>query len=137
MKKILVRDIVVATAAHFELTPAVLLSSHRSARVARARQVAFFLAHKMTAHSIYRLSRLFRRDHTTILHGIKKIQRLLDAHDALVLDMAKISAVLAALDNSRAKAAIARVYDEMLRDPAGAVAKLEAAFGTHGANHAH
>ena len=54
------------------------MSSARRARsVARPRQVAMFLAKTMTSRSLPDIGRRFGgRDHTTVIHGVRKIEEL-------------------------------------------------------------
>lgn len=45
-------------------------------RIARARQSAMALAREFTKLSLPQIGRKFKRDHTTILHGVRKIADL-------------------------------------------------------------
>jgi chromosomal replication initiator protein len=71
-----------------------LLSSSRSPRIARARQLAMYLARELTSLSLAEIARGFNRDHTTVLHAIRAVstrlepgsetaQALQQAHSAL------------------------------------------------------
>lgn len=51
----------------------------RKAKFARPRQVAMFLMRQMTSHSLPKLGQLFVKDHTTILHAIRRVnERMAD-----------------------------------------------------------
>lgn len=53
-------------------------SPKRSRTVARPRQVAMYLAKRLTTRSLPEIGRQFGgRDHTTVIHGVKKIEELL------------------------------------------------------------
>jgi chromosomal replication initiator protein len=53
-----------------------ILSPSRAAPVARARQLAMYLTRKLTDLSLPATARAFnRRDHTTVLHAIRKVER--------------------------------------------------------------
>jgi chromosomal replication initiator protein len=53
-----------------------LLSPNRTARVARARQLAMYLTRELTDLSLPAIAQAFnRRDHTTVLHAIRRIER--------------------------------------------------------------
>jgi len=54
-----------------------LLSSRRTANVVRPRQVAMYLAKILTLRSLPEIGRRFGgRDHTTVLHAVRKIESL-------------------------------------------------------------
>ena len=50
-----------------------LLSPKRSPRIARARQLAMYLARELTGLSLSEIARAFDRDHTTVLHAIRAV----------------------------------------------------------------
>jgi chromosomal replication initiator protein len=53
------------------------LSSRRTANVVRPRQVAMYLAKILTLRSLPEIGRRFGgRDHTTVLHAVRKIETL-------------------------------------------------------------
>jgi chromosomal replication initiator protein len=53
-----------------------ILSPSRTAPVARARQLAMYLARELTDLSLPAIARAFnRRDHTTVIHAIRKVER--------------------------------------------------------------
>ena len=65
-------------AAHFNLNIQELLSPRRSRSLARPRQIAMYLAKQHTTNSLPDLGRKFsNRDHTTVIHAVKKIDELL------------------------------------------------------------
>jgi chromosomal replication initiator protein len=55
-----------------------LLSSKRTARVARARQLAMYLTRDLTSLSLAQIARQFKRDHSTVLHAIRAVSSKLD-----------------------------------------------------------
>jgi len=61
-----------------------LLSPRRTDSIVRPRQIAMYLSHEMTTKSYPELGRRFGgRDHTTVLHGVRKIATLRH-HDPLL-----------------------------------------------------
>lgn len=60
------------------LTTDELLSPQRSTRVARARQLAMYLAREMTSLSLAEIARGFDRDHTTVIHAIRAVSSKLE-----------------------------------------------------------
>jgi chromosomal replication initiator protein len=64
---------------YFGLAPADLLSKSRSRPLTTARHVAMYLMRELTGLSLIKIGERFDRDHTTALHGIKKIEGLMPA----------------------------------------------------------
>jgi chromosomal replication initiator protein len=62
---------------HFGLKQADLISERRARAVARPRQVAMWLAKQVTTRSLPDIGRRFGgRDHTTVLHAVRRIEAL-------------------------------------------------------------
>jgi len=61
--------------ARFDLEPLELLS-HRRGATARPRQIAMYLAKTLTPRSYPEIGRLLRRDHSTVMHGVRRIEAL-------------------------------------------------------------
>ena len=65
-------------ASHFNLNIHELLSPRRSRSLARPRQIAMYLAKQHTTNSLPDIGRKFsNRDHTTVIHAVKKIDELI------------------------------------------------------------
>tara|TARA_B100001123_G_scaffold437313_1_gene569235 strand:- start:45 stop:1415 length:1371 start_codon:yes stop_codon:yes gene_type:complete len=65
-------------AEHFNVKISDMHSARRSRTVARPRQIAMFLSKNLTTRSLPEIGRKFGgRDHTTVIHAIKKIQELI------------------------------------------------------------
>jgi chromosomal replication initiator protein len=61
-----------------------MLSSRRTANVVRPRQIAMYLAKTLTLRSLPEIGRRFGgRDHTTVLHAVRKIEHLADTDKVL------------------------------------------------------
>jgi hypothetical protein len=76
----LIEDIARAVCAEFQLTKTELLSERRSLNVVLPRQIAFSLCKHLTTRSLVKIGRRFGdRDHTTVLHGVKKLASILNA----------------------------------------------------------
>lgn len=78
-----VSDIVDAVAVHFRVRPSLLLSISRNATLVRQRHIGMYLARKLTDKPLAVIARHFRRDHSTTIHGIRKITALLESDRAL------------------------------------------------------
>jgi chromosomal replication initiator protein len=69
-----VGEIQEAVAERFEVSSEQLLSPSRAAAVSRARQVAMYLTRELTELSLPEIARAFnRRDHTTVMHAVKRV----------------------------------------------------------------
>ena len=77
-KSISVEFIQNLVASHFNLNLQELLSPRRSRSLARPRQIAMYLSKQHTTNSLPDIGRKFsNRDHTTVIHAVKKIDELL------------------------------------------------------------
>lgn len=66
-----------AVSAHFDLKPIDLLSARRAVAVARPRQIAMYLAKRLTTRSLPEIGRKFgNRDHSTVIHAVRRIEEL-------------------------------------------------------------
>ena len=91
-KRITVDDIQKATAEHFGMKQADLLSERRTRAVARPRQAAMYLAKQMTTRSLPDIGRRFGgRDHTTVLHAVRRIEELKAGDAVLAADLEAIA----------------------------------------------
>jgi len=77
-KSINVESIQNIVAVYFNLNIQEMLSPRRSRSLARPRQIAMYLAKKYTTNSLPDIGRKFsNRDHTTVIHAVKKIEELM------------------------------------------------------------
>tara|TARA_B100000989_G_scaffold40096_1_gene25468 strand:+ start:3824 stop:5212 length:1389 start_codon:yes stop_codon:yes gene_type:complete len=73
-----IEDIQKMVVDYFNLSMNDFLSSRRSRHIARPRQIAMYLSKKLTTKSLPEIGRKFTgRDHTTVIHAIKKIEELM------------------------------------------------------------
>jgi chromosomal replication initiator protein len=83
-KRVRIEDIQRVVARQYNVSRADLLSSRRTANVVRPRQVAMYLAKILTLRSLPEIGRRFGgRDHTTVLHAVRKIETLATNDSAL------------------------------------------------------
>ena len=83
-KRVKIEDIQRIVARQYNVSRADLLSSRRTANVVRPRQVAMYLAKTLTLRSLPEIGRRFGgRDHTTVLHAVRKIEGLVGNDTAL------------------------------------------------------
>jgi hypothetical protein len=80
--RITVRLVLDVTAAHFGVTVEALLSDTRKQPTCHRRQVAMYVAHRLTGRSLVFIGRKFGdMHHTTVLHGVRVVKALVDAGD--------------------------------------------------------
>ena len=85
-KRVKIEDIERVVARQYNVSRADLLSSRRTANVVRPRQVAMYLAKTLTLRSLPEIGRRFGgRDHTTVLHAVRKIEGLV-GNDTMLAD---------------------------------------------------
>lgn len=83
-KRVKIEDIQRTVARQYNVSRSDLLSSRRTANVVRPRQIAMYLAKTLTLRSLPEIGRRFGgRDHTTVLHAVRKIEGLVDSDAAL------------------------------------------------------
>jgi len=83
-KRVKIEDIQKLVATHFNVSRADILSSRRTANVVRPRQIAMYLSKTMTLRSLPEIGRRFGgRDHTTVLHAVRKIEGLVSKDTTL------------------------------------------------------
>src|SRR5262249_26747236 len=71
------------TAEYFSLSTGDLVSKSRSRPLTQARHIAMYLMRECTGLSLVKIGEIFGgRDHTTVLHGIKKVEEEMRERDA-------------------------------------------------------
>ncbi len=83
-KRVKIEDIQRLVANHYNVSRADILSARRTATVVRPRQIAMYLSKSLTLRSLPEIGRRFGgRDHTTVLHAVRKIEGLVGKDNAL------------------------------------------------------
>ncbi len=76
--------ILTRVAAYFISTPAELIGKPRQSHIARARMVCMWMMRRHTEMSLAEIGAfLGNRDHTTILHGVRTVERNLKTDEQL------------------------------------------------------
>lgn len=89
---ITIENIQKVVADFYQLRVADLLSRRRSRSIARPRQMAMYLAKELTEHSLPEIGNAFGgRDHTTVLHGCRKIESLCESDGRLREEHARLT----------------------------------------------
>jgi chromosomal replication initiator protein len=87
-KRVTVDDIQKATAEHYRLKQSDLICERRTRALARPRQAAMWLAKQLTTRSLPDIGRRFGgRDHTTVLHAVRRIEALRPVDPQLAQDL--------------------------------------------------
>ncbi len=92
-----IEDIQRKVCEHYSIRLADMHSPRRARPVARPRQLAMYLCKQLTTHSLPEIGRKFGgRDHTTIIHGVRKIEELLATDPMLRADLDSLKKAIAA-----------------------------------------
>lgn len=75
----LIPDILLLVGRAFGIAHADLMGRGRARHFARPRQIAMWLCRRCTPCSFPELGRVFGRDHTTVMHGVEQVERLMAA----------------------------------------------------------
>ena len=87
-RRITIEEIQRRVAAHYNIKPAELSSNRRAQVVVRPRHVAMYLAKQLTSRSLPEIGRKFgKRDHTTVMYAIRRIEELRPKDAALDEDV--------------------------------------------------
>ena len=83
-KRVKIEDIQRLITRQYNITRGDLLSARRSANIVRPRQIAMYLAKTLASRSLKDIGRRFgNRDHTTVLHAVRKIDNQVSTNQAL------------------------------------------------------
>ncbi|MCA0431713.1 MAG: chromosomal replication initiator protein DnaA [Proteobacteria bacterium] len=89
--RIKIEDILKVVGRHFNVAKADLLSPRRARTVVLPRQIGMYLAKKLTSRSLPEIGRRFGgRDHSTVLHAVRKIEDQIKGDDKLAKDVATL-----------------------------------------------
>jgi len=76
-RKVTVEEIQRKVAEHYNIRLSDMIGPKRLRMIARPRQIAMYLAKQMTTRSLPEIGRRFGgRDHTTIMHGVRRVEEL-------------------------------------------------------------
>jgi chromosomal replication initiator protein len=94
-RRVTIEEIQRRVAEHFNIKQADMQSPRRARQVARPRQVAMYLAKQLTTRSLPEIGRKFGgRDHTTVMHAVKKVEELCAADSAFLEDVELLKRML-------------------------------------------
>ena len=94
-KVLTIDKIQTVVAKYYDLTLNDMLSQRRSRPLARPRQIAMYLSKQLTTRSLPEIGRRFaNRDHTTVIHAVKTINKFYEQNDEIKNDVNKIKTLL-------------------------------------------
>ncbi|MCY3578938.1 MAG: chromosomal replication initiator protein DnaA [bacterium] len=86
------QEVLEVTAITFGYSPVDLQGRRRTQPLATHRQIAMYMCRELTRLSLPKIGKLFGgRDHTTILHGIKRIERLIHSDPDIARQVSQVS----------------------------------------------
>jgi chromosomal replication initiator protein len=87
-RKLTIEEIQRKVAEHYNIRLSDMIGPKRVRTIARPRQIAMYLAKQLTPRSLPEIGRRFGgRDHTTIMHGVRKIEELMATDSQLNDDL--------------------------------------------------
>ena len=94
-RRVSVDEIQKKVAHHFNIKIADMFSARRSRQIARPRQIAMYLAKNLTSMSYPEIGKRFgNRDHTTIMHAVRKVEELMEQDAGLCDDVNLLKSLL-------------------------------------------
>jgi len=95
-KRVRIEDIQRIVARHYNVSKSELLSNRRTRTIVKPRQVAMYLSKVMTPRSLPEIGRRFGgRDHTTVLHAVRKIEDLSAGDNTLAQELELLRRLIA------------------------------------------
>ena len=94
-RRVTIDDIQKQVSKHFSIRTSDMFSARRARSIARPRQIAMYLAKNLTTSSYPEIGRKFGgRDHTTIMHAVKKVEELLNNDSEMCDDVELLRSLL-------------------------------------------
>jgi chromosomal replication initiator protein len=94
-RKVTIEEIQRKVSEHYNIRLSDMIGPKRVRTIARPRQIAMYLAKQLTSRSLPDIGRRFGgRDHTTIMHGVRKIEELMTADSQLSDDLQMLKRLL-------------------------------------------
>ncbi len=95
-RRVTIEEIQKRVAEHYNIKLSEMHSPRRAIAVARPRQIAMYLAKQLTTRSLPEIGRKFgNRDHTTVMHAVKRIEQLQGQDNDLAEDIVLLRRILA------------------------------------------
>ncbi|WP_075216475.1 chromosomal replication initiator protein DnaA [Mongoliimonas terrestris] len=96
-RRVKIEDIQRVVAKHYNVSKQDLLSSRRTRSIVWPRQIAMYLSKILTPRSLPEIGRRFGgRDHTTVLHAVRKVEELVGTDEVLAQEIEVLKRMLEA-----------------------------------------
>ena len=92
LKKLTVEEIQSAVAKKYSVEISQILSPERTQSLVTPRQLAMYIARKFTTRGLPEIAKKFEKTHSTVLHGVKNIEKMLDVDEELKTNLEEILA---------------------------------------------
>lgn len=90
-----VAEIIKVVGEYYQISRNEMLSPRRQAQIVLPRQIAMYLAYELTVNSYPEIGRRFGgRDHTTVLHAVRKIKNLVESFPQLAAEIVEMKKML-------------------------------------------
>ena len=97
-RQIMIEDVLRTISGHFNVTKQDILSSRRHKTIVYPRQIGMYLAKVLTTRSLPEIGRKFGgRDHTTVMHAVKKIESLISVDEKLKKQISHLKKTICSL----------------------------------------
>lgn len=94
-RKVTIEEIQRKVAEHYNIRLSDMIGPKRLRTIARPRQIAMYLSKQLTPRSLPEIGRRFGgRDHTTIMHGVRKIEELMASDSQMADDLQLLKRLL-------------------------------------------
>lgn len=94
LRRCMVREIQAITADYYGIGLEHMTSPLRERSVSRPRQIAMYLARTVIHKSYPEIGRLFKRDHSTAIHAVWQIKKLIGEDKAVAAQVSELEAML-------------------------------------------
>lgn len=93
-KRIYVEEVIDVVARHFKIPKEKIIAGGRERDLVLPRQAAMYLSRKLTDSSLKSIGKIFTKDHSTVIHGVKTMENLMNKDANIRITMDIISKVL-------------------------------------------
>ena len=91
-KKLTIEEIQSAVSKKYSIEVSQILSPERTQSLVTPRQLAMYIARKFTTKGLPEIAKQFEKTHSTVIHGVKNIEKMLDVDEELKSNLEEILA---------------------------------------------
>lgn len=93
-KKIYVEQVIERVSAYYNIPKEKIIKGTREKEIVLPRQVAMYLSRKLTRSSLKNIGKIFIKDHSTIVHGCRNIEQLMEKDASIKSDVLKLNKII-------------------------------------------